>query len=86
MRPTFPPLPPGLSEVMVLTGHRTVGYGHPIPDFETIYEKLARRLYVSKDFVKRTMYMLAYSGVVDPWLKHLVNTEIEAIAQEFPNG
>lgn len=84
--PTFPPLPPGLAEAMVLTGHRTVGYGIPTPDFDKIYDKLARRLYVSRDFVKRMTYMIGYGGKVDPWIKHLVETEIESIMNEEPNG
>lgn len=85
-KPTFPPLPPGLPEVMVLTGHRTVGFGTPLPDFDRIYDKLAARLYVSREFVKRMTYMIGYGGRVDPWIRHLVNTEIEAILQEHAHG
>lgn len=81
LKPSFPPLPPGLPEVMVLTGNRT-GCGIPTPDFDAVYDKLARRLYVSRDFVKRMTYMIGYGGKVDPWIKHLVETEIEIIMQE----
>lgn len=83
-RPQFPPLPPGLDEAMVLTGHRTVFCGIPMSDFDKIYDKLARRLYVSRDFVKRMTYMIGYGGKVDPWIKHLIETEIEIIMQETP--
>lgn len=82
--PTFPPLPPGIGEVMVLTGHRTVGYGEATPDIDAIYDKLARRLYVSREFVKRMSYMIGYGANADPWIKHLIETEIEIIMQESP--
>ncbi len=80
--PEFPPLPPGLDEAMVLTGHRTVSYGNGCPDFDRIYDKLAARLYVSREFVKRLTLMIGYGGKVDPWIKHLVETEIEIIMNE----
>lgn len=83
MKPSFLPIPPGLGEVMLLRA--THGRCRaPDPAVEAVYDKLARRLYVSKDFAKRMTYMIGYSGKVDPWIKHLVNIEIDAIMQETP--
>lgn len=41
-----------------------------------IYDIVAARLHVSKDFVKRTVLTLAYGGSVDPWVDRIVMDEL----------
>lgn len=43
---------------------------------ENLWDELARRCYVSRAFVKRTAYMMAYSGDVDPWVRHIIQQEL----------
>lgn len=47
----------------------------------TIYDEIAARLYVSREYVKRTIYYMAYGGEIDPWVGHLFMIEIMEICE-----
>lgn len=46
------------------------------------YTELARRMHVSRDLVKRLMYVAAYGGSVDPWILHILLTELKNWREE----
>jgi hypothetical protein len=41
-----------------------------------VWTELARRLYLSREYTKRTVMLLTYGGTVDPWLDYLVREEL----------
>lgn len=41
-----------------------------------IWTYLAARLQVSRELVKAWVYVLAYEGSIDPWVKYLLNQEL----------
>lgn len=47
------------------------------------WDILAKRCYVSRKFIKRTAYMLGYSGDVDPWVRHIFMQEATKVAPEW---
>jgi hypothetical protein len=50
-----------------------------------VYDELSRRLYgFSRDIIKRTVLLHCYrAGDLDPWLVHLIKTELHNIEQEL---
>lgn len=57
--------------------------GQSISEYrDNFYTLLAKRLYVSRDFVKQEILMLSYGGVIDPWVQHLMLVEAFNITAE----
>jgi hypothetical protein len=45
-----------------------------------IWDELSRRCFgFNRDLLKRYTYMVAYSGSVDPWIEHIIKTEMEQV-------
>jgi hypothetical protein len=50
----------------------------------TLYDDLAARCCnVSRDFIKKAVHEYSYGGG-DPWVNHILKTEMEAIEHELP--
>ena len=41
-----------------------------------MWGRIAEALHVSREFVKRTTYLMMYDGDVDPWVAHLIREEL----------
>lgn len=48
----------------------------------TFWDELAERCLLSRAYLKRCVYLLGYGGSVDPWLDHIVVTEMDALIKE----
>lgn len=61
---------------------------HPINGYrnmdltESVYRRLARRLFVSEQYAKYLTYMLGYGGIIDPWIEHLYHQEMDALVDQ----
>jgi hypothetical protein len=46
---------------------------------ENKWDQLARRMHMSREFVKRAALFIHYGGKIDPWLDHLLHREIRNV-------
>jgi hypothetical protein len=59
-----------------------------------VWDELAKRLHVNREFVKRTVFLLAYGGSIDPWLSQGGAKKVEErcpmrtidFLERFPEG
>ena len=47
-----------------------------------LYGELAKRLYISREYAKKLVYLLGYDGRVDPWIDYLVKQHMTFIHDE----
>lgn len=49
---------------------------------ENLYDRLAKRLFITPQYAKRLVYMVGYGGG-DPWERHLVGIEMDELVREL---
>lgn len=56
------------------------------PISENMWDELARRTFMSRQYARECAYVILYRGSIDPWLDAIVRRELEEICRRDECG